>query len=63
MYVYHVHDGAVEAREGTGSIGTGIMNGCKLPCGCWELNTGPLPDQSALNFGAICLAPVDYFLN
>ena len=23
-----------------------IMNGCELPCGCWDLNSGPLEEQS-----------------
>jgi hypothetical protein len=25
-----------------------IEDGCKLPCGCWELNSGPLEGQSML---------------
>jgi hypothetical protein len=24
------------------------MDGCKPPCGCWELNSGPLEEQSVL---------------
>ena len=32
-----------------------ITNGCEPPCGCWELNSGPLEEQpvSALNHWAI----------
>jgi hypothetical protein len=28
-----------------------IPDGCELPCGCWELNSGPLEEQAtnALN--------------
>jgi len=27
-----------------------ITDGCEPPCGCWELNSGPLEEQvSALN--------------
>ena len=25
-----------------------ITDGCEPPCGCWELNTGPLEEQSVL---------------
>jgi len=25
-----------------------IPDGCKPPCGCWELNSGPLEEQSVL---------------
>jgi hypothetical protein len=24
------------------------MDGCEPPCGCWDLNSGPLEDQSVL---------------
>ena len=34
--------------EGVGSPGTRVTDSCKLPCGCWELNTGPLEEQPAL---------------
>jgi hypothetical protein len=25
-----------------------IADGCQPPCGCWELNSGPLEEQSVL---------------
>ena len=25
-----------------------ITDGCEPPCGCWELNSGPLAEQSVL---------------
>jgi hypothetical protein len=25
-----------------------ITGSCELPCGCWELNSGPLEEQSVL---------------
>ena len=28
--------------------GTEIMDSCELPCGCWELNPGPLEEQPSL---------------
>jgi hypothetical protein len=27
------------------SLGTGVVDGCKLSCGCWEQNPGPLQEQ------------------
>ena len=30
--------------EDVGSLGTGVTDSCKLLCGCWELNSGPLED-------------------
>jgi hypothetical protein len=26
----------------------GLTDGCESPCGCWELNSGPLKEQSVL---------------
>ena len=34
--------------EGVRSPGTGFSDSCELPCGCWELNPGPLEEQSVL---------------
>jgi hypothetical protein len=25
-----------------------ITDGCEVPCGCWELSSGPLKEQSVL---------------
>jgi len=32
-------------KEMTRSPGTGVTDSCELPCGCWELNSGPLQEQ------------------
>ena len=37
-----------EARRGVRSPGTGITDSCELPCGCWQLNAGPLQEQQVL---------------
>ena len=29
-------------------VSDSIMDGCESPCGCWELNSGPLEEQSVL---------------
>jgi hypothetical protein len=35
-------------REGVGSPGAGVTDGCVPSCGCWELNLGPLPGHQVL---------------
>lgn len=32
-----------------GSAGTGVRNGCEVPCGGWELSAGPLQEQQVLS--------------
>ena len=45
MYVHYVpvwyHQ---RSDEGLRSPGTAVTHGCDLPCGCWELNLGPLQE-------------------
>jgi hypothetical protein len=43
----------------------GITDGCEPPCGCWEMNSGPLEEQSVLSTAepSISLAPeANYFV-
>jgi hypothetical protein len=42
-----------------------ITDGCEPPCGCWELNSGPLEAQavSALNLWAISPVPSSLILS
>lgn len=49
--------------EGVGYPGTESTPSCELPCGCLELNPGPLEDQLALflNCSAIASAPTFSF--
>jgi hypothetical protein len=35
-------------KKSVGSPGTGVTDGCKPPCGFWELNVGPLQEQQVL---------------
>ena len=35
-------------EEGIISEDTGVTEGCELPCGCSELNLGPLEEQPVL---------------
>jgi hypothetical protein len=34
-----------------------LIDGCEPPCGCWELNSGPLEEQSVLLTIGISSAP------
>ena len=38
-----------------------IIDGCEPPCGCWELNSGPLEEQSVLLTTEPSLQPYDCF--
>jgi hypothetical protein len=33
----------------TESPGTGVIDSCELPCGCWGLNPGPLREQQVFS--------------
>lgn len=46
--VHHVQTVSRRPEKDTGSHGTGITDGCKLTCGCWELNLGHLQEQPVL---------------
>jgi hypothetical protein len=34
------------------------MDGCEPPCGCWDLNSGPLEEQSVLLSAELSLQPL-----
>jgi hypothetical protein len=40
--------------------GTGVTDGCRLPCECWELNSGPLHEQVFLTIEP-SLQPIKFF--
>ena len=35
-------------EEDVGSLGTEAIDGCELPCGYWDLNSGSLQEQQVL---------------
>jgi hypothetical protein len=43
MSVYRIPAECPRRPEAVGSFGTRVRDGCEPPCGCWELNLGPLP--------------------
>jgi hypothetical protein len=47
MYLFYVCEYTV-AVFGQKRASGPITDGCEPPCGCWELNSGPLEEQSVL---------------
>lgn len=46
VYVHHMQAYFLRRpEEGIRSPGTGVVNGCDLSCGFWELNVGPLQEN------------------
>lgn len=56
MSVHHVC--AWCPRKGVGSPGTGVSNGCELPGGCWEPNSGHVEERSVLLIPAHLYCPL-----
>jgi E3 ubiquitin-protein ligase NEDD4 len=49
MSMHHIQEWYLQRpEEGLGSPGTGDVEDCEPPCGCWDLNSGPSEDQSVL---------------
>jgi hypothetical protein len=42
-------------EESVGFHGTKVIDCCNLPCGCWELNSRPLEEQSVLSTSKLLL--------
>ena len=51
-YVYNIPEGQKRAPDL-------ITDGCEPPCGCWELNSGPLEEQAMLLTAEPSLQPSD----
>jgi len=45
-HTHRVHCSCLQTHQKRAS--DSIMDGCEPPCGCWELNSGPLEEQSVL---------------
>jgi hypothetical protein len=46
IYLFYVHCRCLQTHQKMAS--DPITEGCEPPCGCWELNSGPLEEQLAL---------------
>jgi hypothetical protein len=49
MAVCHMHAVPCRPEELVGSPGTGVMDGCVLSHGCWEMTLGLLQEQVLLS--------------
>ena len=43
------------------SASDSITDGCEPPCGCWDLNSEPLEEQSVLSTAEPSLQPLIFF--
>jgi hypothetical protein len=48
MFVHYVYALLEEARKGHWIPGTEVTDGCRKPCGGWELNHSPLEEHPVL---------------
>jgi hypothetical protein len=62
MSMHHLHGVPKRIREGNKSFGTGVTDSCEPPCVCWELNLGPLKEQSVLLTTSLAPEPDSYKL-
>lgn len=46
-----------EDIRSVGSPGSGVIDSCKLPCGCWEPNLSPYMSSKCFNWWPISLQP------
>lgn len=44
----HIVPSACRGQKAIGSPGSGVIDSCEMPCGCYELNLGSI-EASALN--------------
>lgn len=59
MYVHHIYAVPTEGGQGVRYSVTGVT-GCSEPsCGCWDLNLGPLQEQSVILTSEPSLLPQD----
>lgn len=63
MYAHISYVYLQKSQEGIRSPRTGVMDGRKTPCGCWEQNPrSSARVTTAINHQAISLAPKDSFV-
>jgi hypothetical protein len=62
MSMHHVCVVFMRPEESVGSPGTGGIDSCELPCGCWELNLGLLEVQPALLINTNTLKEIHNYL-
>jgi hypothetical protein len=61
-YLFYLHWCFSYICEGVRCPGTGVTDSCELPCGCWELNPGPLEDHLVLLVAKPSLQPKNFLM-
>lgn len=56
MLVWYPH----RPEESIVFLTAGVIDGSRLPCGCWELNPSPLKDQPMLLTAGLYLSSLSY---
>ena len=62
IYLFYVYEYTVAVFRHQKRASDPITDGCELPCGCWELNSGSLEEQSVLLTAEPSLQPnIEFF--
>jgi hypothetical protein len=61
IYYIEVHCSCLQTHQKRAS--DLITDGCEPPCGCWDLNSGPLEEQSVLLTAETSLQPLHIIFN
>jgi hypothetical protein len=64
-YLFHTYEHTVDfhsLQTHQKRASDSITDGCEPPCGCWELNSGPLEEQSVLLTTEPSLQALELFL-
>jgi hypothetical protein len=56
IYLFSIYDELLSSDTQKGALDP-VTDGCEPPCGCWELNSGPLEEQSVLLSAEASLQP------
>jgi hypothetical protein len=48
LFVYYMQEHCSSLQTLQKMVSDLITDGCEPPCGCWDLNSGPLEEQSVL---------------
>jgi hypothetical protein len=59
LFIYFKYTSCLQTHQKRAS--DPIIDGCEPPCGCWELISGPLEEQSVLLTAESSLQPLPFY--